>query len=331
MNPRIAYVASKEPVRLEAVLQSAKPDLEVDVIEAGLPEREKAARCAPHEIIIVGARTPMSVLLSCDRLRFVQLMSAGFDAYDVGALGERGVQIANNAAAIAPTVAEHTILLMLAVKRRLVESWLSVQSRDWDARARKNEMTELTGSTVGVIGLGHIGRQVAKRLRGWEVKLLYFDPVPAPPEVEQELGATRVGLDELLRGSDVVTLHVPLNARTRHLIGESELRMMKSTAILVNTCRGPVVDERALCAALANGWIMGAGLDVLAVEPADPDNPLLEMGNALVTPHAAGSSIQRAKRTAKVALANVRRVLKGLSPLGLLTAAHTKLDNTPTH
>jgi phosphoglycerate dehydrogenase-like enzyme len=128
-------------------------------------------------------------------------------------------------------------------------------------------------------------------------------------------------LGELLKESDVVTLHVPLTAATQHRIGGVELRMMKPTAILINTSRGSIVDERALCEALINGWIAGAGLDVLEVEPPSPDSPLLAMENVVMTPHVGGSSIQRVKRSTEFALANVKRVLKGLPPLGLVTAA----------
>ena len=168
------------------------------------------------------------------------------------------------------------------------------------------------------MGLGHIGREVARRLSGWDAELLYYDAVAAPAEVEERLGVRQTTLDELLRAADVVTLHVSLNPATRHLIGERELRLMKPSAILVNTCRGPVVDEEALCRALAAGWIAGAGLDVLEAEPARPDNPLLDMPNVLVTPHVGGSSVQRVRRATEFALANVERVLAGEPPLSLV-------------
>jgi phosphoglycerate dehydrogenase-like enzyme len=321
MPPRVAFCAPYLPVRVDMMLELARPDLELEILPPELSQSEKALRCAHHEIIIIGKRVSMETLLACDKLKFIQLMSAGYDGYDVGALQKRGVQIASNAVAIAPSVAEHTIMLMLAVKRRLVENWLSVQRGHWDAKIKRDEIAELSGSTIGIVGLGYIGQEVAKRLKGWDVNLLYFDAVVAPPDVERALDTRRVMLGELLKESDVITLHIPLTAGTHHLIGGVELRMMKPTAILINTSRGSIVDERALCEALINGWIAGAGLDVLEVEPPSPDSPLLAMENVVMTPHVGGSSIQRVKRSTEFALANVKRVLKGLPPLGLVTAA----------
>ncbi|MBC7235823.1 MAG: lactate dehydrogenase, partial [Chloroflexi bacterium] len=152
----------------------------------------------------------------------------------------------------------------------------------------------------------------------WDIDLVYSDVAQAPADVEAQLGARRLNLDELLSRSDVVSLHCPLNRHTRHLIGEEQLRRMKPTALLINTCRGPVVDEVALQKALREGWIAAAGLDVLEKEPADSDNPLLNMPNVLVTPHIAGSTAERVRRATEFALANVERVIAGQPPLSLV-------------
>ena len=320
MPRRVAFVAPRQTDRVELMVELANshPDLDLEVIECDLPMAEQTTRLAPHEMVILGSRVPMEVLNACPRLKFIQLMSAGFDTFDIGSLMDRGIQFANSSAAIAPAVAEHAITLMLAGKRRLVESWRSANNRRWSAEVNGDKMTELSGSTIGIVGLGHIGREVARRLSGWDAELLYYDAVAAPAEVEERLGVRQTTLDELLRAADVVTLHVSLNPATRHLIGERELRLMKPSAILVNTCRGPVVDEEALCRALAAGWIAGAGLDVLEAEPARPDNPLLDMPNVLVTPHVGGSSVQRVRRATEFALANVERVLVGEPALSLV-------------
>jgi phosphoglycerate dehydrogenase-like enzyme len=248
----------------------------------------------------------------------VQLMSAGFDTFDMPALQARGVLFANSSASIAPAVAEHAITLMLAIKRELVASVACVRGGVWQAVPRRDSMSELAGATVGIVGLGHIGREVAKRLVCWDCKLLYADAVAAPPEVEARLGLRRVSLEELLAAADVVTLHVPLNAHTQHLMNAERLRLMKSDAILINTCRGPVVDEAALYRALSEGWIAAAGLDVLEIEPAPPDNPLLALDNVVVTPHLGGSSVQRVRRASEFALENVERFLAGETPLSLV-------------
>ena len=319
--PKVGYVAPKEAARLNMMLDLAAsdPELELDVIPFGLARHQEAALCAQHEILILNRKVPMDTLLTCGRLRFIQLMAAGYDAYDVEALHQKGILVATNASAIARSVAEHTITLMLALKRRLLENWASARSGQWDAQVKRDEITELTGSAVGIVGLGQIGREVASLLQGWNTSLLYFDVVPAAPEVERSLGLRRATLEELLRESDVVTLHVPLSGKTRRMIGEAQLRLMKASAILINTSRGPVVDEQALCRALREGQIAGAGLDVLETEPPSPENPLLSMENVVVTPHVAGSSIERVRRSIRFALMNVKRLLNGLPPLEVVS------------
>jgi phosphoglycerate dehydrogenase-like enzyme len=192
--------------------------------------------------------------------------------------------------------------------------------RTWRGLVQEDKMTELTGSTVGLVGLGRIGREVAQRLKGWNVQLLYSDVFPAPDEVEQELGARHVSLTELLGDADIVSLHVPLCDETYHLIGERELRLMKPTAMLINTCRGPVVDQSALCEALQEGHLAGAGLDVFEAEPVEASNPLLDMQNVVVTPHVAGATLERIRRVNAFALENVKRVLRGDLPLSLVRA-----------
>ncbi|OGO04819.1 MAG: hypothetical protein A2Y73_02140 [Chloroflexi bacterium RBG_13_56_8] len=264
----------------------------------------------------------MQLLLSCDRLKFLQLMAAGFDAYDIGALNAKSVVVANNADAIAISVAEHTILLMLAVKHRFGENWLSAQRGKWDGMVQRDKITELTKATVGIVGFGRIGREVAQRLKGWDMKLLYYDVIPAPAQVERELEVERSTLHQLLREADIVSLHVPLNDHTRHLISEAEFQMMKPSAVLINTCRGPVVDEKALLQALSEGRLAGAGLDVLEKEPAGIDNPLLNMENVVVTPHVAGSTLERVYRMNAFALSNVKKVLQGLPPDSVIGATH---------
>ncbi|MBC7237431.1 MAG: hypothetical protein H5T69_16440, partial [Chloroflexi bacterium] len=182
MAYRVAFVAAKQPGRVALMQELAKehPNLEVETIDPDLPEAELIERCGAHEFIILGTRVSQQVLEACPKLRFVQLMSAGFDTFDVPALQRRGVQFANSSAAIAPAVAEHTITLMLAVKHRLIESWQSVQHRRWAGEVQAEQISELSGSTVGLVGLGHIGREVAKRLQGWDIDLVYSDVAQAP-------------------------------------------------------------------------------------------------------------------------------------------------------
>ena len=182
MPTQIAFVAPTQPGRTELMVEmaAAHPQLKLDIVPHDLPKEEQIARLSPHEIMILGSRITMEVLAACPRVKFIQLMSAGYDTFSIPALTARGIQFANSSAAISTAVAEHAITLMLAVKRRLVESWKSVQERRWAGDVAVEAFTELSGSTIGVIGLGHIGREVAKRLSGWDVDLLYYDACAAP-------------------------------------------------------------------------------------------------------------------------------------------------------
>jgi phosphoglycerate dehydrogenase-like enzyme len=164
------------------------------------------------------------------------------------------------------------------------------------------------------VGLGRIGRQVAQRLRGWEATLRYFDPVRLPAAEEQALGVEYRPLEQLLAESDVVTVHVPLSDRTRHLIDARALSLMKPSAVLVNTSRGGLVDEAALAQALRTGSILGAGLDVLSAEPPPADHPLLPLPNAVLTPHVAGPTWQSWPRRFTNCFANIERVNRGDAP-----------------
>lgn len=295
------------------------PDLGVQVVDMSLPDEQKAALCQDAEVLVLGvSEISTDFVRRLPRLKFIQLLSAGFDRIDVQAISEMGIRICNNSPSIAPSVADHTIMLMLACLRHLIPSWRSVQHRRWAQELQGIEHRELTGKTIGIIGLGNIGRQVARRLLGWEVKVLYHDIVPAPPEVERELRVRRVPMEDLLRQSDIVTVHVPLTRRTRGLINAQTLSLMKPTAILINTSRGPVVDERALTQALRERRIAGAGLDVLEQEPTPPDNPLLDLDHVVITPHRAGPSAEQVERTIAHVSQNLRRMLSGQEPISVI-------------
>jgi phosphoglycerate dehydrogenase-like enzyme len=172
---------------------------------------------------------------------------------------------------------------------------------------------ELLGKTVGIIGMGNVGRKVAEKISEFNVKLLAYDPY-IDPKVAEKINVKLVDLDTLLKESDVVTIHATLTEETKHLIGEKELRSMKKTAFIINTARGAIIDEKALIKALKEGWIAGAALDVFEQEPPSPDNPLLKMDNVLVTPHFASCTYEAYQREAFMAAEEVLRILKGESP-----------------
>lgn len=320
MPGKIVLLGSPKRTGLDDILnEGTKKGLNIALVDTSLPANEVAAQCRDTEAIIVAWPPPtMEVLKQCTKLRFIQLMSAGFDWLDVKAVHEMGVRVANSSVAIAPAVAEHTIMLMLAIYRQLIPAWRSEQHRQWDAEAKRWESHEIGGKTVGIVGLGHIGQEVARRLQGWRCNLIYYDIRTLPASLERELNIKRVPLDELLKTSDIVTVHVPLNNRTRHMISTRELSLMKPTAVLISTCRGPVVDEKALVQALKQRRIASAGLDVLEQEPTPPDNPILDLPNVVLTPHTAGGGIETTGRIIPFAIDNVRRFVSGQEPQSII-------------
>jgi phosphoglycerate dehydrogenase-like enzyme len=223
------------------------------------------------------------VLRAAVDLRVIARVGVGVDSIDLDAASERGIQVATTPGANEHAVADHAVGLMLALLRRVPLLDRDVRAGGWH-RTGIHMPRQLTGATVGLVGYGHIGRRVAARLRGFDVELLIHDPVLPPGGPE-----TSIALDELLRSSDVVSLHCPLIASTRHLIDGRALGLMRPDAVLVNTSRGGVVDEPALVAALRAGSIAGAALDVFEGEP-PAGSPLLELDNVVVSPHNAGLS-----------------------------------------
>ncbi len=240
-------------------------------------------------------------------LKLLQLMSAGYEHVDLGLAARHGVAVATFGDAMASVVAEHTVLLMLAVYRRLVQLDAAVRSGAW--RTQEPVLRELRGKHVGLVGLGYIGREVAARLQAFGAEVVYFSRQRHP-----ESGLPFVELDELLATSDIVSLHVALAPSTRGLIGARELGLVRRDSVLINTSRGPVVDQAALYAALASGALAGAGLDVLDAEPPVPDDPLLSLPGVVFTPHNGGQAEEVWPRIVRTCFANVQRVARGEAP-----------------
>ena len=268
------------------------------------------------------ASIPLEVAAQLPNLKLVQLLTAGYDSVDVIGLKKLGVSVANNGGSNAISVSEHTMTLMLSVYRRMMEAWTNTVDGNWrDGVDQLPVRTEINGKTVGIIGFGNIGRQVARRLSGFDCEVLDHDRVELMPGRDQELGAQAVDLDHLLRISDIVTVHVPLNSSTTGLMGTREFGLMKKTAIFINTCRGSVHNEVDLIKALQDGEIAGAGLDVLEQEPTDPNNPLLSMSNAVVTPHWAGGTGEGNERAVVFALSNLERLTEDRKLLSIVDPA----------
>lgn len=255
---------------------------------------------------------------SMEKAKIIVRHGAGYDNIDVSAASEKGIMVVNVPDFGHSEVADHALALMLSLLRKIPQYDRLVKARGWSSWAQYRPLPPLYRLTLGVVGFGRIGRQVAsKAKRGFDMKVIAYDPYVAKEEF-MKLEVTPVELDHLLKVSDIVSLHTPLTNETRHLIHREKLRLMKSSAILINTSRGPVVDQEALIEALKNGWIAGAALDVLASEPPDKDDPLLEMENVILTPHVAWFSEESFTDLLQKAAHEAIRALKGEIPLHLV-------------
>jgi phosphoglycerate dehydrogenase-like enzyme len=262
---------------------------------------------------------PDEAYTEAKRLKLLQVLSAGYDYVNIAGARKARIPICSNGGANSVAVAEHAIMLMLAVYRKLVTFHQNVAGGRWhQGIPRTVDIFELEGKTVGLVGLGNIGRQVARRVQAFDAQVIYYDAVRLSPQEEKELGVQYVPLDTLLATADIVSLHVPLNESTRHMIDAQALGRMKPAAILINTCRGEVIDERALIEALQEGRILAAGLDTQAKEPPDPNNPLLRLPNVTLTPHSAGPTVDSFRKRFHNGYVNVQRVARGQPPLWVI-------------
>lgn len=253
------------------------------------------------------------------KLRLVQLLSAGYDRCDIEAARRAGVPICNNGGANSTAVSEHAILLMLAVCRRIVWQHANVAAGRWRGNNVDDvKLYELRGRTLGIVGLGTIGKKTARLAKAFGMNVQYYDTTRLTEERADDLGVRFALFEELLRTSDIVSLHVPLSKETRHMMGAAQFAMMKPTAYLVNTCRGPVVDEPAMVEALAGGVIAGAGLDVFDQEPPPPGNPLFALRNVVLTAHFAGPTWENQYTRFRNAFDNCQRVVRGEKPLWVI-------------
>lgn len=294
--------------------------VEFKLVDTRQPVEEMAKQCQGAIAIhpaIYRQLTPEQVTDLVKRiptLKLIQTSSAGTDLYQKVILDKMGIPVCNNGGANAVAVSEHAIAFMVSIYHRLDLQMASVRAGTWQApilAQPEKDYHTLVGKRVGIVGLGRIGSRVAKRLQGWECEVVYHDIREFTHEYVSAARAERVDFHQLLRTCDVVTLHVPLEPNTKHLMSDKEFAMMKKTAILINTCRGPVVDEAALARALQNRTIHGAAIDVTEVEPIPMDSPLLGLDNIIITPHQATRAIESTINAKRFVVENITRLARG--------------------
>lgn len=319
MASKIIFSPKLPAAMLDVARALVPPGFEMDVVDAGTPEFTAALPDAEYYVGFPRVELSTEFFKAAPRLKLIQLISAGYDRLDVEAARRAGVPIANNGGANSVAVAEHTLLLMLAVYRKLSWHHANVVTGKWRVGDfASHRLHELEGKTLGIVGLGTIGKKVARRAAAFGMRIQYYDIVRLPEDAEDALGVRFALFPELLRTSDIVSLHVPLNRVTRNLIGARELGLMPPSAVLINTCRGPVVDETALHAALTGGRIAAAGLDVMVEEPPLANHPLFALENVTFTPHMAGPTWENWAKAFRNAFDNVQRVARGERPLWVI-------------
>ncbi len=283
------------------VVDSEKPVTKAELIDL--------TKDADAVIPLLSMKFDREVIEKSPKLKIIANYAVGYDNIDLEAARERKIVVTNTPDVLTDATADLTWALLLAVARHIVEADRFVREgkfKGWGPFLFLGQ--DFVKRTIGIIGFGRIGQAVARRAKGFDMRVIYYSRT-RKPDLEKQIGAEFAELDELLKTSDFVTLHTPLTDETYHMIGERELKMMKSNAILVNMARGPVVDEKALIKALKNGWIYGAGLDVYENEPQVPDE-LKELKNVVLLPHIGSATYWTRNTMSKIAAEAIVKYLK---------------------
>ena len=312
LRPRVFVTRQFFPEALEVLTGAADTEVWPDD-EPPTPEQllEKAGE-ADGILTNIMDRIDADVFQAAHRLKVVSQLGVGVDNIDVAEATRRGVLVGNTPGVLAKATADIAFGLLMSAARRISEGDRWLRAGNWKMQYHPMVWlgAEIHGATLGIVGMGQIGVEMAKRARGFDMRVIYYSRT-RKLELESELGMEYFEPSDLLSTADFVTLHIPLTQETRHFIGERELRLMKPTAILINAARGAVVDSRALYTALKEGWIIGAALDVTDPEPILPDDPLLTLDNLVITPHIGSASIDSRRRTCLLAARNVVAGIQG--------------------
>ncbi|MBA7608248.1 Glyoxylate/hydroxypyruvate reductase B [subsurface metagenome] len=274
------------------------------------------ARDAEGLLTMLSDRIDANLMDTAPGLKVVSNLAVGYDNINIAEATKRHIVVSNTPGVLTGTTADLAFTLLMAAARRVVEADKYTRKGRWKTWGPKILLgQDIHNATLGLVGLGRIGAEVAKRGRGFNMKVLYYDVIRRSEEEERQLGVEYIPeLAKLLSSADFISVHVPLLPQTRHLIGAAEFALMKPTAVFINTSRGPVVDQRALYEALKSGQIFAAAIDVTEVEPISPDDPLLALDNIIITPHIASASFTTRTDMALMAAENLLAGLRGKTP-----------------
>lgn len=280
------------------------------VIKEIMSEEEYSLLTDVNYVILRTLKMNAEVIKLLPNLKLIQRWGVGFDSVDIKAAGERGVQVAVTSGINSIPVAEYAVLLMLSVYRNLIAIHRNVETGKWRDGALIDRSYVINAKAVGLIGLGSIGKQVAQIVKGFGAEVYYYDAFRLTVDVEKQFGLTYLTFDQLVKRADIISLHLPLTNETKNLINKDVFYMMKSTAIIINTARGGIINEQDLYEALSTRQILGAGLDVFENEPVTIDNPLLKLDNVVLSAHSAGNTVDNSINMAKRCVNNILKVSK---------------------
>ena len=323
---KVVFFTNIDAELRQVVADKALPGMDVVTAPADMDDDEKIELVRDADFIMLfPGKISDRVLQAATKCKVIQFLSAGYDEMNLPLAEDLGIAVANNGGANRVAVAEHTLMLMLATHRRMMFYANNVKAGRWkQEQDRKIDVFELEGKTLGLIGMGNIGRQVARRAAAFDMELQYYDKYhPLTPVEEETMGIKAIDMDTLLQTSDVVSTHVPLTRDTYGMIGKRELELMKPTGVVINTSRGGVIEETALAEALISGTIAAAGLDVMEHEPPDPNDPLLQIENLVITPHTAGPTLESIPKRAANGFENIQHVWSG--QLAMWTAEYENI------
>lgn len=305
---------------------------DVHIVSYQGASKEDLVKAVSDAHVIIGDYTnniamDAEVMRAARHCVFIQQPSTGFQHIDVDEAAKEGIAVANAAGANTFAVAEHAIMLILACLKKLALAHEKTKRGEW----AQDEMSiygvfELFGKTLGIVGIGRIGKEVAKRARPFGPRLIYYDVNRLLPKEEEELGVTYRSLDDLIAESDVITIHVPLAPQTENMISADRIARMKHNAVVINVSRGAIVDEAALAQALKDKRLQGVGLDVFSTEPISAENPILNAPNAILTPHIAGATNESRVRIIDLTIDNVVRVLRGQEPVNIVNGVKPRIS-----